>query len=142
MGRHRDRGISSRPAGERMTPVTFLLLALAGGVGASLRLVVDAIIRSRLSTTFPVGTMLVNLTGCLLLGFITALAAGHLIPEELRLVLGAGLLGGYTTFSTASFETVRLAQEGRYGAALLNGPGLLVAGVLASVLGLWLGSLG
>jgi CrcB protein len=57
------------------------------------------------------------------------------------LVLGTGLLGGYTTFSTASFETVRLLQEREYVRAATNGFGMLAAAVLAAVLGLWLGSI-
>ena len=124
-----------------MTPLTFALLALAGGLGASARLVLDGVIRSRVEMAYPVGTTLINVTGSLLLGFITSLAAGHVLPEEIGLILGAGLMGGFTTFSTASFETVRLIQDGRYGSALANSLGMLVTCVLASALGLWLGSL-
>lgn len=124
-----------------MNAITFLLLALAGGVGASARLFIDGVVRSRVKGTYPYGTTIINVSGSLLLGLITGLAIAHIIPEELRLILGAGLMGGYTTFSTASFETVRLVQDRRYGAALANGLGMLVVCVLASALGLWLGSL-
>ena len=124
-----------------MTALTFVLLSLAGGVGAAARLVLDGLVRSRVRAAYPVGTALINLTGSLLLGFITGLAIGHVLPEQWRLILGTGFLGGYTTFSTASFETMRLIQARRRRAALANGLGMLVGAVLAAGLGLWLGSL-
>jgi CrcB protein len=124
-----------------MTPLVFVLLAVAGGVGAAARLVLDGLVHSRIQTAFPVGTALINVTGSLLLGLVTGLTLSHALPEEWHLILGTGFLGGYTTFSTASFETVRLLQAARYRAALANGFGTLVGAVLAAALGLWLGSL-
>ncbi|MGO4692286.1 fluoride efflux transporter CrcB [Glaciibacter sp. 2TAF33] len=124
-----------------MTPLVFVLLAVAGGLGAAARLVLDGLVRARIQTAFPVGTALINVTGSLLLGFLTALALSHAVPEEWQLVLGTGFLGGYTTFSTASFETVRLLQAARYRAALANGLGTLLGAIVAAALGLWLGSL-
>ena len=124
-----------------MTPLIFALLAVAGGLGAAARLVLDGLVRSRIQTAFPVGTALINVTGSLLLGFVTGLALSHALPEEWHLVLGTGFLGGYTTFSTASFETVRLLQAARYRAAVGNGLGTLVGAAAAAALGLWLGSL-
>lgn len=122
-----------------MNVLTVLAAALAGGVGAAARLVVDGVVRARVPASFPVGIMLVNVTGSLLLGLITGLALGGLVSPEWQLVLGGGLMGGYTTFSTASYETVRFMQDGRYLAALTNGFGMLIASVLAAGLGLWLG---
>jgi CrcB protein len=124
-----------------MTPLVFGLVALAGGVGAAARLVVDGFTRTRIPTAYPFGTTVVNLTGSLLLGVITGLAVGHTLPEEWHLIVGGGLLGGYTTFSTASFETVRLVQNRRHLAALVNAVGMLVGCVLVAGLGLWLGLL-
>jgi CrcB protein len=123
-----------------MTALVFVLLSVAGGVGASARLVLDGWVRSRVQTAFPVGTALINVTGSLLLGFVTGLTLTHALPEEWHLILGTGFLGGYTTFSTASVETVRLIQAKRFRAALANGIGMLVGAVLAAGLGLWLGS--
>ena len=122
-----------------MTPLLFLGIAAAGGVGAATRLLLDGLVRTRLGGAFPYGTMIINVSGSLLLGFVTGLAMIHLLTPELSLVLGVGLLGGYTTFSTASFETVRLAQARRYLAALATGVGMLVASVAAAALGLWAG---
>lgn len=124
-----------------MNPLVVIALSVAGGLGAVVRLVFDGFLRSRVKVAFPLGTTVINVTGSLLLGFVTGLALTHAMPLEWRLILGTGFLGGYTTFSTASFETVRLAQEGRYAAALGNGLGMFALAVLAAGAGLWLGSL-
>nr|WP_216851688.1 fluoride efflux transporter CrcB [Herbiconiux sp. VKM Ac-2851] len=119
----------------------FLAVAAAGGVGAALRFVVDGVVRARIRSSYPVGVTIINVTGSFLLGLLTGLALGQLVSEQWLVVLGTGLLGGYTTFSTASFETVRLLQLRRPGAALANGLGMLVASVAVATLGLWLGTL-
>lgn len=125
-----------------VSPLLFVAVALAGGAGAACRFVLDGLVRSRTSGDNPLGTMVVNVSGSLLLGVLTGLGLAHLASDELVLVLGTGLLGGYTTFSTASMETVRLLQAGRYAASLLAGLGMLAASVAAAGLGLWLGALG
>ena len=124
-----------------MTLLELLLAALAGGVGACLRLLVDDVSRRRLSGRYPWGITIVNVTGSLALGFVTGLALATVVPEGFRLIVGSGLLGGYTTFSTASIDTVRLVQARRYRAAFANGFGQLVACVTASAIGLGLASL-
>ncbi|UVJ38470.1 fluoride efflux transporter CrcB [Arthrobacter sp. CJ23] len=121
--------------------MTVLLLALAGGAGAAVRFVVDGLVRSKLRTALPLGTILINVSGSLLLGFLAGLVMRHLAPESLQVVLGTGFLGGYTTFSTASLETVRLVQAGRTGLALANGIGTMGACVLAAAGGAGLASL-
>ena len=115
-----------------------LAVALAGGVGAACRMTLDGVIKERVRVPYPLGTTVINVSGSLVLGFVTAVAAG-LGPWAV--VLGTGLLGGYTTFSTASYETVRLAQEGRWRVAVANGFGMLVVALAAAALGLWLGAL-
>ena len=118
-----------------MTPALLLALAAAGGLGAVARLVVDGEVRRRLGDALPRGTVLVNLSGSLLLGLVVGLAAAGLLPPAARLVVGTGFLGGYTTFSTAAVEAVRLALEGRRPAAALDAVGQLVAAVLLAGLG-------
>ena len=122
-----------------MTPLLFLGVALAGGLGAALRLVVDGLVRARMRTALPVGTVLINVVGSLLLGLLTGLTLASWLPDAWHLVLGGGLMGGFTTFSTASYETVRLARDRRSLAALVNGLGMLVLSVGCAFLGLWLG---
>lgn len=124
-----------------MTPLVFIALAAAGGLGASSRMLIDGLIKSRVSTALPWGTIIINVSGSLVLGLLTGLAGANLLPEAWHLVLGTGFLGGYTTFSTASFETVRLLQERRWVAGLVNGSGTLVFATTAAAIGLWLGGL-
>lgn len=124
-----------------MTVLLVLGVALGGGLGATCRLVLDGILKARVRVAYPLGTTVINITGSFLLGVVTGLAVSHLLPSEWRAIVGVGFIGGYTTFSTASFETVRLAQEGRYGAAVSNGFGMLAGALLAAGLGLWLGGL-
>lgn len=116
-----------------------ILVALAGGLGACCRFVLDGVIRSKITAPFPVGTVVINVSGSLVLGLITGLTLAHAAPDELRLIVGTGFLGGYTTFSTASFETVRLVQDARVRVALVNGLGTLVLTAAAAALGLALG---
>ena len=117
-----------------------LALAVAGGLGAAARFVVDGAISAGIRRSYPVGTTVVNLSGSFLLGLVTALAAAHVLPVEWRAIVGVGFLGGYTTFSTASFETVRLALERRWGPSLLNAFGQLLGALAAAALGMWLGT--
>jgi CrcB protein len=121
--------------------LTILLLGLAGGLGAGTRFVVDGLVRSRFRTALPVGTIAINITGSFLLGLVAGAVIVHAAPVELQAIAGTGFLGGYTTFSTASFETVRLIQSRRTGLALLNGIGTAAAAVGAAAAGLALASL-
>jgi CrcB protein len=115
-----------------------LVAALAGGVGAGLRYVVDRLLTPAGGARFPLGIIDVNVSGSFVLGVITGL--GTAIAPELSLVLGLGLLGGYTTFSTVSVETVLLAQRRRWRDAALNLFGTLVLAAAAAGAGLWLGA--
>ncbi len=115
-----------------MTP---LLMALAGGLGAGSRYSLDAWLRPRVSPRLPWSTHVINISGSLLLGLIVGLGA----DDTWHTVLGTGFLGGYTTFSTASVESVHLALDGRYRAATVNAVGMLVLSVAAAALGYALG---
>ncbi len=124
-----------------MSILTIALLCVAGGAGACARLILDGWIRQRTTMAFPLGTTVINVSGSLLLGLVTALTVTHSLPAEWQAIAGVGFLGGYTTFSTASFETVRLLQNARYVAAAVNGVGMLLLSVAAAAAGFWLGSL-
>ena len=118
-----------------MSALTLLLLGLAGGLGAGARFVVDGLVRAKLRTALPVGTIAINVSGSFLLGLVAGAVIVHAAPPELQAIAGTGFLGGYTTFSTASFETVRLVQSGRTGLALLNVVGTAAAAVGAAAAG-------
>jgi len=116
--------------------VIVALVAVLGGAGAATRFVADGLIRSRWSAVFPVATVVVNVTGSLLLGLLVGASAAGAVGEPLLTAAGAGFCGGYTTFSTAMVETVRLVQDGRLRRAVLNALGtgvLTVAAVLGGI---------
>lgn len=117
-----------------MSPLLFLGAALAGGVGAALRYLADLGVAKLAGRRFPWGIFAVNLSGSFALGFVTAA-----LPEQ-AFLLGAGLLGGYTTFSTAMLDTVALWRDGERPASAFNAIGTLVLGLLAAGLGLVLGA--
>ncbi|WP_342025190.1 fluoride efflux transporter CrcB [Arthrobacter citreus] len=123
-----------------MTPLIFLVLMLAGGLGAVARFVIDGLVRSRLKTTFPWATTIINVSGSLVLGLLTGLTFMRLEPTDLSVIIGAGFLSGYTTFSTASYETVQLIKQGRFGASFISGVVMLVLSVAAALIGLGVGA--
>lgn len=123
-----------------MTPVIFVVLALAGGVGAVARFGIDSLIRAHTEGPVPLGTVVINLSGSLALGMVTGVVGAHAVPEAWQLVLGVGFLGGYTTFSTASVETVELCRRGYWRLALVTGVGVLLGGTGLAALGLLIGS--
>lgn len=116
-----------------------LWVALAGGAGAVARFVVDGAWRARRpDADLPWGTIVVNVSGSLLLGVVTGLVIFAEQPSTWRTVVGTGFCGGYTTFSTTSVETVRLLQRGKLAAAAANAVGTLVLCVAAAAAGLLL----
>lgn len=123
-----------------MTPLVFTLLCLVGGAGAACRFVADALIRSVVGSHFPVATIAINLAGSFLLGLLAGASIHHDLTAAYA-VLGTGFLGGFTTFSTASVETVRLALAGPRGHAALNAIGTLVGALLLAYVGLLLGQI-
>ena len=117
-------------------PLLLLGIALAGGVGAAARLVLDGVARSLIPVRWPVGTLLINVSGSLLLGVVTGLALTGALDDSWRLVLGTGVLGGFTTFSTASVEAARMLLERRWAAGLGYGLGMWAAALAAAAVGL------
>lgn len=97
-----------------------LFVCAAGGIGALSRFITDGLIRSRFGRVFPWGTIFINVSGALLLGIVTGLTLHHGMPLKYKLIIGTGFCGGYTTFSTASFEAVRLLEEKRFWSALMH----------------------
>ena len=113
----------------------------AAASGAVLRYVIDASVIDRTKGLFPWGTLLINFTGSIVLGFLTGLGLYHGFAKTPRVVLGTGFCGAYTTFSTFSFETVRLLEEGEAIEALGNALGTLLSCALGAGAGLALASL-
>lgn len=115
--------------------MTALLLALAGGLGAASRLLVDGLVRHHVRVDFPWATALINVTGSFLLGLLVGIDGGGRWHD----IAGTGFLGGYTTFSTASLETAGLVLDHRPIAAVANGLGVLVACVAGASAGYAIG---
>jgi len=121
------------------TRIPWSTLAAVGGggiLGANARYQLGEWIITRWGTTFPWGTLLVNLSGSLVLGFYLTLATERFTARPLtRLFVATGFLGGYTTFSTFSYEAMRLLQAGEPVRALLYVTGSLLAGIAAVIAG-------
>jgi fluoride exporter len=95
-------------------------IALGGAAGSVLRFLLGTQIQQRVALAFPLGTLIINITGSLLLGFLLRYAlAGESISSEVRALLTTGFCGGYTTFSTFSYETAAMLESGDYRRAFL-----------------------
>jgi CrcB protein len=90
---------------------------LGSAVGGGARFLLGTFVQTRTGAAFPVGTLVINITGSFVLAFIFRYAAGTSISPEVRAMLTTGLCGGYTTFSTFSWEAVRLIEDGDYARA-------------------------
>ena len=112
-------------------------VVLLGGVGAVLRFALDKVVSARAGRAFPYGTLVVNISGALLLGFLTGLA----LPDRATLLAGTALVGSYTTFSTWMFETQRLGEDRRVPGLAGNVVVSVVLGVAAAALGRLVGGL-
>lgn len=119
-----------------MSPLAWVAFISAGAVGAPVRYLVDGFVGDRTEGAFPWGTLVINASGSLVLGLLTGLGLYHAFPETPRLVLGTGFCGAYTTFSTFSFETVRLLEEGARNEAFRYALATLVVGAGAAGAGL------
>jgi len=119
-----------------------VLVGIGGFAGAITRRVVDLWVGDRTGSSFPFGTLVINLTGSFLLGLLFAWAIERdVLPREVRGPLMIGFLGAYTTFSTWMLESWRLVEDGAWQVALLNLGGSVLLGVIAVVGGLAVGRL-
>ena len=119
-----------------MSAATWIAFLVAAAVGAPARYLLDGFVQERTGGAFPWGTFVVNVSGCFALGLVTGLGLYHGLGTSTRTVIGTGGLGAYTTFSTFTFETVRLAEEGATDAAVRNVAATFLVGLTAAGLGL------
>ncbi len=122
-----------------MNGVEFAALVVGGGLGAGARYTVDVLVMRGRRDAFPAGILIVNISGSAVLGLLTGL--GALVAPAWLAILGVGLLGGYTTFSTVSVETALLGRRGRRDWAWANLLGTFAVAVAAAALGLMVGGL-
>ncbi len=120
--------------------MALILIGFGGFAGAITRYLVDTVIADRTQAGFPLGTLVVNLTGSFLLGLLVALSAERsMLPPEIRGPVVIGFIGAYTTFSTYMLESWRLIEAGAIGLATINLVGSVAIGLLALVLGMTIG---
>jgi fluoride exporter len=121
--------------------MTAIMLAFGGALGTLLRYGASVACASALGTQWPYGTFLVNLVGSFLLGIVSEVAVGKVaLGVDMRLVLGTGVLGGFTTYSAFNLESLRMAQAGEGARVLGYVVTTVLCCMLAGMLGLWLGA--
>jgi CrcB protein len=119
-----------------VSALTWVAVCLIGGLGSVLRFYVDGSVASASGRDFPLGTLVVNLSGAVVLGLLTGLA----LSGDAALLAGTAAVGSYTTFSTWMLETQRLAEERQHRKVIVNVVGSLVLGVAAAALGRLIGA--
>ncbi len=124
-----------------MAGLTVLLVAVGGFVGAPARAELDRLVSDKTTTDFPLGTFAVNVSGSLLLGVLVGLALSGRLPSAVGDLVGTGFCGAFTTFSTFSFETLRLLEERDFLLAAANVALSLLVGLGAAGAGLAVGLL-
>ncbi|MGW4194164.1 fluoride efflux transporter CrcB [Streptomyces sp. NPDC005004] len=115
--------------------MNWLLVIVGGMAGAPLRYLTDRFVQRRHDAVFPWGTFTVNVLGCFVLGLLTGAVVAGAASHNVQLLLGTGLCGALTTYSTFSFETLRLAEDGARFLAAANVIASLVAGLGAAFVG-------
>ena len=112
------------------------LVFLGGGIGAAGRWLLQGVVQRWTGSAFPLGTLAVNISGCFLIGFLLASGEGRIqMTPSLRLFLAVGILGGFTTFSSFSFETLALFRDGEALYGMLNAGGSLLGCLAATYAG-------
>jgi CrcB protein len=120
--------------------MTLVLIAVGGAAGAVARYVVDAAVMARFAGAFPLGILVVNVSGAFVLGLLAALVIDRgVLSADLRAPVLVGFIGAYTTFSTWMLDSWRLVEDGLPMLALANLAGSVGLGLVAVVAGLWLG---
>ena len=119
-----------------MSVLVWTAVVVIGGLGSVLRFLVDGAVGSRLGRDFPFGTLVVNISGAMILGLLAGLA----VSEDAALLAGTGAVGSYTTFSTWMLETQRLAEEREVPAAAVNVIASLALGIAAAAAGKAIGA--
>jgi CrcB protein len=121
----------------------FILIAIGAALGANARYWLSTWFAGRFGPEFPWGTLFINVSGGLVIGLVLTVLNQRLVSDPTaRLLLVTGFLGAYTTFSTFTYETMRLLQDGEYGPALFNAAGSVALGLAATfggmIVGRWL----
>ncbi|MER5398927.1 fluoride efflux transporter CrcB [Streptomyces sp. NPDC002599] len=115
--------------------MNWLLVIIGAAVGAPLRYLTDRAVQGKRDTVFPWGTLVVNVTGCLILGLLTGAVSAGQVSGHLQLLIGTGLCGALTTYSTFSYETLRLTETGAAFYAAANVIVSVTAGLGAAFAG-------
>lgn len=114
---------------------TVLLVAAGAAIGAPLRYLTDRAVQARHTSVFPWGTFTVNITACLVLGVLTGAVVAGTASHAAQALVGTGLCGALSTYSTFSYENLRLAEQGNWFLAAANVTASVVGGLGAAVLG-------
>jgi CrcB protein len=121
--------------------MAYLWVAIGGALGSMARYGISGMIAAMTAGSFPYGTLVVNVTGAILIGFFATLSgpdSRFFVPASVRLFLMTGICGGYTTFSTFSLETSNLMRDGDWAAALAN----IGFSVILCLVAIWIGHAG
>ena len=124
-----------------MSAGLYLAVGAGGLIGAPSRYLLDRAVTQRSRSELPWGTFVINITGSLLLGLLTGLSLKGNLPDTIKALVGTGFCGAYTTFSTFSFETVALVEDGRFVQAAANVVMSVALGLGAAAAGIGLGLL-
>jgi CrcB protein len=116
-----------------------IIIGTGGFIGSIARYLSQQFFQKHFPSSFPFGTLWVNLTGCFIIGFIYGLSEkGNLLTPEWRLFLATGICGGFTTFSTFAFENIGLLRDGEYLYFSLYTVGSVAGGIIAAFIGVWI----
>lgn len=115
----------------------FLLICLGGAIGTGARYLIAVWMARMAGTAFPYGTLLINIGGSFLLGLLMQLSLStQMVSAEMRLIIGTGILGGFTTYSTFNYETLALLRDDAWGMALANAAATILGCLIAGALGI------